>query len=96
MAGSGRRNSDAVVALGAAASAASVLRKGWTARFISKFATTAIRRGMHSGSRAWLYAGAAASGLRVLHMVAGKREEILRVKLKPGQALEIREIVRTK
>lgn len=96
MAGSARRSGDALVAIGAAASAASVLRKGFTARFISQFATTALRRGMHSGSRGWLYAGAAATGLRVLNRAVGKREDILRIKLKPGQALEIREIVRTK
>ncbi len=95
MARSGRRR-DTLVTLGAAASAASVLRKGWSARLIARFATTALRRGMHSGSRGWLYAGAAASGLRVLHMAVGRREDILRIKLKPGQGLEIREIARTK
>ncbi len=96
MARSRRRSGDALLALGAATSAASALRKGWTARFIARFATTALRRGVRSGSRGWLYAGAAASGLRVLHMVVGRREDILRIKLKPGQGLEIREIARSK
>jgi hypothetical protein len=95
MAASGRRG-DTLVALGAAASAASVLRRGWSARLIARFATIALRRGVHSGSRAWLYAGAGATALRVLHMAVGRREDVLRIKMKPGQALEIREIVRTR
>lgn len=96
MARSSRRGGDTLLALGAAASAASVLRRGWSARLIARFATTALRRGVRSGSRGWLYAGAAASGLRVLHLAVGRREDILRIKLKPGQGLEIREIARSR
>jgi hypothetical protein len=90
----GRR--DAIVVAGAAASAARVLRKDFSARVIARFASTALRRGMHSGSRGWLYAGAAASGLRLLQSVVGRKEEVLSIKLHPGEALEIREIRRTK
>ena len=96
MARTARPTGDALVAAGAAASAASILRKGWTARFISEFARTALRRGMRSGSRGWLYVGAAATGLRIAHRFVGKREDVLRVKLEPGQSLSIREISRAK
>jgi hypothetical protein len=90
----GRR--DAIVVAGAAASAARVLRKDFSARVIARFASTALRRGMHSGSRGWLYAGAAASGFRFLQSVAGRKEEVLSIKLRPGETLQIREIRRTK
>jgi hypothetical protein len=90
----GRR--DAIVVAGAAASAARVLRKDFSARIIAGFASTALRRGMHSGSRGWLYAGAAASGLRLLQSVAGRKEDVLSIKLHPGETLQIREIPRSK
>jgi len=96
MAAPGRRSGDTVVAIGAVASAVSVVRKGWSARSLATFTTIALRRAASGGSRGLLYVGAAATGLRVLHRAVGKREDILRIKLKPGQALEIREIVRTK
>jgi hypothetical protein len=51
---------------------------------------------MHSGSKAWIYAGAAASGLRLLHSVAGRKEEVTRIKLRKGERLEIRETTRRK
>jgi hypothetical protein len=92
----GRSRSDALVAVGAAASAARVLRRGFSARIISRFASSALRRGMHSGSRAWLYAGAAASGLKLLQSVAGRKEDVLSIKLRPGESFEIREIRRAK
>ena len=91
-----RARSDAFVAIGAAASAVRVLRKDFSARVVARFASTALRRGMHSGSRGWLYVGAAASGLKLLQSVAGRKEEVLSVKLRPGERLEIREYRRTK
>jgi hypothetical protein len=91
-----RGRSEAIVAVGAAASAARVLRKDFSARLIARFASTALRRGMHSGSRGWLYVGAAASGLKLLQSVAGRKEEVLAIKLHPGEALEIREHRRVK
>jgi len=90
------RRSDAIIVAGAAASAARVLRKDFSSQVIARFASTALRRGMRSGSRGWLYAGAAASGLRLLHKYAGRTEEVFSIRLRPGEALEIREIRRAK
>ena len=47
---------------------------------------------MHSGNRGWFYVAAAATGLRVLHKYAGRKEDILTLKLRPGESFEIREI----
>jgi hypothetical protein len=91
-----RSRSDAIVAIGAAASAAGILRREFSARIISRFASAALRRGMHSGSRAWLYAGAAASGLKLLQSVAGRKEDVLAIRLRPGETIEIREVRRAK
>lgn len=88
--------SDAIVVAGAAASAARVLRKDFSAKIISRVGSAALRRGMHSGSRGWLYVAAAASGARLLHKYAGRKQEVFTFKLKPGQSLQIREIARTK
>lgn len=89
-----RRTADTAVAIGAAISAASVLRRGWYGRFISRFASVALRKGMSSGSRPWLYAGAAASTLRLAHKYMGRQEEVYRFKLRRGERVEIREIAR--
>ncbi|MET0276397.1 MAG: hypothetical protein ABW211_06095, partial [Acidimicrobiia bacterium] len=89
-----RRSADTAVALGAALSAARVLRRGWVARYVSRFATIALRRGMSSGSRPWLYAGAAATTLRLAHKYMGRTEEVYHVKLRRGERVEIREIAR--
>jgi hypothetical protein len=91
-----RSSSDAIVVAGAAASAARVLRKDFSAKIISRVGSTALRRGMHSGSRGWLYVAAAASGARMLHKYAGRKEEVLSIKLLPGESLQIREIRRAK
>jgi hypothetical protein len=91
-----RNRSDIIVAAGAAVAAGRVLRKDFSARIIARFASTALRRGMHSGSKAWLYAGAAASGLKLLQSVAGRKEEVLSIKLRPGESFEIRESRRAK
>jgi hypothetical protein len=92
----GRSRGDALVAVGAAASAARVLRKDFSSRIISRFASIALRRGMHSGSKGWLYVGAAASGLKLLQSVVGRKADVFSIKLRPGEALEIREIRRAK
>jgi hypothetical protein len=88
--------SDAFIAVGAAAEAARVLRKGVSARVIARVGSTALRRGMHSGNRGYFYIAAAATGLRVLHKYTGRTEDILTLKLRPGQSFEIREIPRGK
>jgi hypothetical protein len=92
----GRNRGDAIVAVGAAVAAGRVLRKDYSARIIARFASTALRRGMHSGSKGWLYVGAAASGLKLLQSVAGRKEDVFSIKLRPGEALEIRESRRAK
>jgi hypothetical protein len=91
-----KRGGEIAVAVAAAGAAAQVFRKGFTARLLSNVSRTALRRGMHSGSKAWIYAGAAASGLRLLHSVAGRKEEVTRIKLRKGERLEIRETTRRK
>jgi hypothetical protein len=88
--------SDAFIAAGAAASAARVIRKDFSARIISRVGSTALRRGMHSGNRGWFYVAAAATGLRMLHKYTGRTEDILSIKLRPGESFEIREIPRRK
>jgi hypothetical protein len=90
------RKSDAFIAVGAAASAARVIRKDFTSRVVARVGSTALRKGMHSGNRAWFYVAAGATGLRLLHKYAGRTEDILTLKLKPGDRIEIREIRRTK
>jgi hypothetical protein len=88
--------SDAFIAVGAAASAARVIRKDFTSRIVARVGSTALRKGMHSGNRAWFYVAAGATGLRLLHKYTGRTEDILTMKLKPGERIEIREIRRTK
>jgi hypothetical protein len=90
------RKGDAFIAVGAAASAARVVRKDFTSRIVSRIGSTALRKGMHSGNRAWFYVAAGATGLRLLHKYAGRTEDILTIKLKPGERLEIRESRRSK
>jgi hypothetical protein len=88
--------SDAIVAIGAAASAARVLRKDFTSKITARVGSAALRRGMHSGNRGWFYLAAAATGMRVLHKYAGRKEDVLSIKLRPGESLMIREIRRAK
>ena len=57
--------------VGAAASAARVIRKGFTARMIARVGSTALRKGMHSGSPAWFYVAAAATGASAAAQVHG-------------------------
>ncbi|HLM18323.1 MAG TPA: hypothetical protein VK549_10905 [Acidimicrobiia bacterium] len=90
------RKSDAFIAAGAAASAVRVVRKDFTSRIVARVGSTALRKGMHSGNRAWFYVAAGATGLRLLHKYTGRTEDVFTVKLKPGERIEIREIRRTK
>ena len=89
-----RRSTDIIVSVAAAATAARLLERGWAARFVERFSSIAIRRGMREGSRRWLYVGAAASSFRYIHRFVGKKEEVKRIKLKRGETIEIREIPR--
>jgi hypothetical protein len=90
------KRSDALIAVGAAASAARVIRKDFTSRITARIGSAALRRGMHSGNRAWFYVAAGATGLRLAHKYLGRREDILSIKLRPGESIQSREIVRTK
>jgi hypothetical protein len=87
-----RKTGDVVVAVAAAATAARLLQRGWIARFTQRFSAIAIRHGIRNGSRTWMYAGAAASTFHYLNRFFGKKEEVKRIKLKPGERIEIREI----
>lgn len=91
-----RKSVDIVVAVAAAATAARLLERGWMARFTQRFSSVAIRHGIRNGSRTWLYAGAAATSLKYLNRFIGRKEEVLRIRLRRGEALEIREVPRTK
>ena len=91
-----RRVSDFLVAAGASATAARVVRRDVWNRSFSRFARYALRRGLGGGSRPWLYAGAAASGLNLARRYLGRKEEVYRIRLRPGQGVAIREIPRQK
>ena len=90
------RKSDAFIAVGAVASAARVVRKDFTSRVIARVGSTALRKGMHSRNRAWFYVAAGATGLRLAHKYLGRKEDVFSIKLRPGESVSIREIVRTK
>jgi hypothetical protein len=87
---------DALIAVGAAASAGRILRKDIVSRWTARIGSTALRKGMHSGNRAWFYVAAGATGLRLAQKYLGRKEEVFSIKLRPGDALSIREIPRTK
>ena len=91
-----RSNKEAFLIAGAAATAARMVRRGWSARIVSKLSSTALRRGMHGGSRGWLYVAAGAQALKLLQTVAGRKEEVFTLKLRPGDAFEIRHYRRVK
>jgi hypothetical protein len=51
---------------------------------------------MHSGNRGWYYVAAGATGIRLAQRYLGRKEDVLRIKLRPGESIHINEIVRTK
>jgi hypothetical protein len=67
-----------------------------TARVASRVSREALRRGVRTGSRTWFYVFAAAQGVRLLQRVVSPRPEVFRLKLRPGEAIEIREVKRSK
>jgi hypothetical protein len=85
-----RNNREAFLIAGAAATAARMARRGWSARIVGQLSSTALRKGMHGGSRGWLYVAAGAQALKLLQTVAGRKEEVFTLKLRPGDAFEIR------
>jgi len=85
-----RNNREAFLIAGAAATAARMVRRGWSARVVSQLSTAAIRNGMRGGSRGWLYVAAGAQAMKLLHSVAGRKEEVVTLKLRPGDTFQIR------
>jgi hypothetical protein len=85
-----RNNREAFLIAGAAATAARMARRGWSARIVGRLSSTALRKGMHGGSRGWLYVAAGAQAVKLLQTVAGRKEEVFTLKLRPGDAFEIR------
>ena len=71
-------------------------RGGLVNRVTTRVGSTALRRGMRSGSRGWLYLGASMEGLRLVNRLFAQKPEVVRIKLAPGEGIEIREIPRTK
>ena len=63
-----------------------------TARLTSRVSREAFRRGVRGGSRTWLYVYVGAQGVRLLQRVASPRPDVFRLKLRPGETLEIREV----
>jgi hypothetical protein len=76
---------EALVVAGAAAAGACLLRRDIT----SSVARFALRRGLRQGSRPWLYIAAGATTLQVMYRLTSPKPEVVRMKLRPGQALEI-------
>jgi hypothetical protein len=87
---------DTLVAVGAAAAAARLVRKDLVSKMTAAVGTAALRRGMHSGNRGWYYVAAGATGIRLAQRYLGRKEDVLRIKLRPGESIQINEIVRTK
>ena len=87
---------DTLVALGAAAAAARLVRKDLVSKATAAVGAAALRRGMHSGNRGWYYIAAGATGLRLAQRYLGRKQDVLTLKLRPGESLQIREIIRTK
>ncbi len=67
-----------------------------TARLASRASKEGFRRGVRGGSRTWFYVYVGAQGVRLLQRVASPRPEVFRLKLRPGETVEIREVRRTK
>ena len=66
-----------------------------TARLTSRVSREALRRGVRTGSRTWFYVFAGAQGVRLLQRVVSPRPEVFCLKLRPGEAIEIREVKRS-
>jgi hypothetical protein len=51
---------------------------------------------VRTGSRTWFYVFAGAQGVRLLQRVVSPRPEVFRLRLRPGETIEIREVARRK
>jgi hypothetical protein len=87
---------DTLLAVGAAAAAARLVRKDIVSRVTAGIGSAALRRGMRSGNRGWYYVAAGATGVRLAQKYLGRKDDVLAVKLRPGESIQIREIVRAK
>jgi hypothetical protein len=61
-----------------------------------RLVSMALRRGMRGGSRTWFSIAATAQAFRVLARVTGRKPEVLRIRLRPGEGVEIRELPRSR
>ncbi len=64
---------------------------------ITRIARTGFRKGVLEGSRPWLYAAVAATGVRLLQRVVRPAPRtVYSEELKPGDRLEIRAVTRAR
>jgi hypothetical protein len=63
---------------------------------LARIGSFALGRGMSRRNRGWLYVAAGAHGLRLLRRVLVTKPEVARFKLRPGEAIEIREAPRAR
>jgi hypothetical protein len=87
---------EAFVVAGAVAAGARLLRRDIRAQLTGSVARFALRRGLRHGSRPWLYVAAGATTLQVLQRITSPKPEVMRMKLRPGQSLEIAHRTRTR
>jgi hypothetical protein len=80
---------EALVVAGAAAAGARILRRDISAHLSGAVARFALRRGIRHGSRPWLYVAAGATTLQLLQRVTSPKPEVLRMKLRPGERVEV-------
>lgn len=80
---------EAFVVAGAVAAGARILRRDISAQVVARVGRMALRRGVRHGSRPWLYVAAGATALQVLQRVTSPKPEVLTMKLRPGEGLEI-------
>jgi hypothetical protein len=58
----------------------------------SRLTRIALRRGIAEGSRGWLYVGVATVAVRAAHRLLTEPETVFSTELRPGQALQIRNV----
>ena len=64
---------------------------------VARMARTGLRRGLLEGSRGWLYVGVTATALRAAKWLVVQPPETVYVgEVKPGEAIEIRTVRRSR
>jgi hypothetical protein len=61
---------------------------------LARVASFALNRAMSGGRREWFYVALGAQGLRLLNRVLTPQPEVFRMTLRPGDAIEVRELPR--